>query len=234
MPPKRAAAAPPTPLGEVDANRVTAPAAGTAKLTTVTTLKPAPKSRKRKSDAVEGDSAAASAPAPKKAATKKKEDPMPDLSGIHLPGDESMSVPVYDTCSTVRTKINALLKKDGVTKAGFLRACVKAAYGAESTHKTAPSLLANFLAKKGPTGGNTSSVFYAAYVFFEKLRIRDGKAKTKTREEMEATWGAEGFDREHDASRGVWCHASEAATVDKHGKLHIVPRGGGRPRGGWF
>ncbi|KAI8259706.1 hypothetical protein K4K58_002462 [Colletotrichum sp. SAR11_239] len=99
---------------------------------------------------------------------KKDDDPLPDLSGIALPGDDDMSVPIYDSCQTVRTKINAHLRKPGVTKAASLRACVKAAYGADSEHKIAGNLLTNFLAKKGPTAGNTSSVFYAAYVFFEE------------------------------------------------------------------
>ncbi|KAF0324084.1 hypothetical protein GQ607_008789 [Colletotrichum asianum] len=171
-------------------------------------MQPAPKSRKRKSDAVE---ASDDAPAPKKATTTKKkkdDDPLPDLSGIALPGDDDMSVPIYDSCQAVRTKINAHLRKPGVTKA---------AYGADSEHKIAGNLLTNFLAKKGPTAGNTSSVFYAAYVFFEKLRIRDGKPKNKTREEMEARWGPDGFDREHDSSRGYFCAAGTAPVVDKGG-----------------
>ncbi|KAF4883917.1 hypothetical protein CGCFRS4_v013162 [Colletotrichum fructicola] len=210
MPPKKAAAA--TPLAEVDANRVMAPNSA------ADAAKPAPKSRKRKSDAVD---ASDDAPAPKKATTTKKkkdDDPLPDLSGIALPGDDDMSVPIYDSCQTVRTKINAHLRKPGVTKTAFLRACVKAAYGADSEHKIAGNLLTNFLAKKGPTAGNTSSVFYAAYVFFEKLRVRDGKPKNKTREEMEARWGPEGFDREHDSSRGYFCAAGTAPVVDKYGR----------------
>ncbi|KAF4880718.1 hypothetical protein CGCSCA1_v000660 [Colletotrichum siamense] len=228
MPPKKAAAA--TPLAEADANRVTAPNS------VADAAKPAPKSRKRKSDAVETSD---DAPAPKKATTTKKkkdDDPLPDLSGIALPGDDDMSVPIYDSCQTVRTKINAHLRKPGVTKAAFLRACVKAAYGADSEHKIAGNLLTNFLAKKGPTAGNTSSVFYAAYVFFEKLRVRDEKPKNKTREEMEARWGPEGFDREHDSSRGYFCAAGTAPVVDKYGRVSIVPTGGGRrrARGGWM
>ncbi|KAF4810606.1 hypothetical protein CGCSCA5_v010568 [Colletotrichum siamense] len=175
-----------TPLAEADANRVTAPNSVADAAKKATTTK-----------------------------KKKDDDPLPDLSGIALPGDDDMSVPIYDSCQTVRTKINAHLRKPGVTKAAFLRACVKAAYGADSEHKIAGNLLTNFLAKKGPTAGNTSSVFYAAYVFFEKLRVRDGKPKNKTREEMEARWGPEGFDREHDSSRGYFCAAGTAPVVDK-------------------
>lgn len=45
---------------------------------------------------------------------------------------------------------------------------------------------------KGADTGNTSCVFYAAYVFFEKLRVQEGKPKSKHREEMEAIWASKG------------------------------------------
>ncbi|KAK7454805.1 hypothetical protein CaCOL14_005870 [Colletotrichum acutatum] len=220
MPPKKATAAAPTPLGEADANRVVGQntAAKPAE-------KPAPKSRKRKSDAAANgdDDTAAAAPAPKKQATKKavdKKDPLPDLSAIELPGDGEMSVPVFDTCDIVRTKIRAILQKEGVTKAAFLRAIVKAAYPAGSDHKIAPNLLTNFMNKKGPASGNTSSVFYAAYVFFEKLRVRDGKPKTKKREEMENEW-PNGMDTERQLDGWVTCLAGERPHIDKYGKTRF-------------
>ncbi|KXH32062.1 calcineurin is a calcium-dependent [Colletotrichum salicis] len=179
-----------------------------------------PKSRKHKSDAAtDGDTIAAAAPAPKKQATKKtadKKDPLPDLSEIELPGDDDMSVAVWDTCDIVRTKIRAILKKEGVTKAAFLRTIVKAAYPAGSDHKIAPNLLTNFMNKKGPASGNTSSVFYAVYVFFEKLRVRDGKPKTKKREEMEE-WPT-GMDTKQQLDGWVTCLAGEKPHIDKYGK----------------
>ncbi|KAK1963971.1 hypothetical protein LY78DRAFT_659813 [Colletotrichum sublineola] len=210
------------PLSEADRNRIRAP-------NTTTTLPlyiekpPAPRSRKRKSDA---DADAAGPATKKKQATKKDDDPLPDLSGIHLDGDEDMTVPVYDTCDDVRTKISALLRRPGVTKAAFLRAIVKAAYPAGSDHKIAPNLLTNFLSKKGPSAGNTSSVFYAAYVFFEKLRVRDGKPKTKKREEMETQW-PNGFETKELLGGGwVTAHVSERVGTDKFGKTVISgPRG---------
>ncbi|OHE97866.1 calcineurin is a calcium-dependent [Colletotrichum orchidophilum] len=224
MPPKKAAAAAAAsvPLGETDANRVVGhnKAAEPAE-------KPASKSRKRKSDAAAdgGDDDAAAAPAPKKQATKKKaaekkNDPLPDLSGIELHGDDDMNVPVFDTCDTVRTKIRAILKKEGVTKAAFLRAIVKAAYRAGSDHKIAPNLLTNFMNKKGPVAGNTSTVFYAAYVFFEKLRVRDRKPKGKKREEMEDEWPT-GFETKELLGGPILVHASEKAYINQYGKTHV-------------
>ncbi|KAM7199266.1 hypothetical protein V8F33_004514 [Rhypophila sp. PSN 637] len=44
-----------------------------------------------------------------------------DISDVHLEGEETDSVPVYDTCDEVRRKINAHLKKPGVTQAQFGR-----------------------------------------------------------------------------------------------------------------
>ncbi|TQN64928.1 hypothetical protein CSHISOI_10493 [Colletotrichum shisoi] len=209
-----AAAAAAVPLSEADANSGSA----TNNTTTEPAEKPAPKSRKRKSDAVDGAAEAAEAPAPKKQSTKAEKDPLPDLSGIHLDGDEDMSVSIYDTCDTARTKIRAILKKDGVTKAAFLRALVRAAYPSGSTHKIAYNSLSDFMKKKGPTSGNTSSVFYAAYVFFEKLRIVTKKPKGKTRLEMELLW-PDGFDtRAQMASYIVPTYAT--LTMDQYGKVH--------------
>ncbi|KAK1994725.1 hypothetical protein LX36DRAFT_660309 [Colletotrichum falcatum] len=205
---------------------------------------PAPKSRKRKSDAVDGDTAATTTtvtvgrrPAKKKqaAAAKKADDdglgPFPDLSGVHLDGDEDMSVPVYDTCATVRSKITRALQRDGATKAAFLRALVRAAYpAAASAHKISSNLLSDFMSKKGPVAGNTSSVFYAACVYFEKLRVRDGRPKSITREEMELVWPG-GFEtRELLDRRSVIVSAGSDVAVNKFGKIVVV----GRPMGFFF
>ncbi|KAJ3945289.1 uncharacterized protein N0V96_005317 [Colletotrichum fioriniae] len=170
--------------------------------------KPAPKSRKRKSDAAADgdDDTAAAAPASKKQATKKAADKK-------------------DPCRTslksiFPVTIRAILQKEGVTKAAFLRAIVKAAYPAGSDHKIAPNLLTNFMNKKGPASGNTSSVFYAAYVFFEKLRVSDGKPKTKKREEMEIEW-PNGMDTKQQLDGRVTCLAGERPHIDKYGKTRF-------------
>ncbi|EFQ28964.1 uncharacterized protein GLRG_04108 [Colletotrichum graminicola M1.001] len=214
---------PPAPLSETDANR---PAG----------KPPASRSRKRKSDATDGDAGAAATaataePAPKKKKTTKKVDdvgPLPDLSGIYLDGDEDMSVRIYDTCEDVRTKIRRLLRRGGVTKAAFLRTLVKAAYPPGSTHKIASNLLDNFLKKKGPVAGNTSSVFYAAYVFFEKLRIRDEKPKTQKREEMEDEWPL-GFETREQLDRCSYIvGAGSEVALNEYGRaVSFRPRGRG-------
>jgi hypothetical protein len=40
--------------------------------------------------------------------------------------------------------------------------------------------------------GNTSGMFYGAYVYFEKLRIKEGKPKSKKRREMEEIHAKDG------------------------------------------
>jgi hypothetical protein len=52
---------------------------------------------------------------------------------------------------------------------------------------------------KGALTGASSSVFYGAYVFFEKIRLAEGKPKTQHRLDMEAFWNDKGgVSREND------------------------------------
>lgn len=103
--------------------------------------------------------------------------PQTDISDVHLEGEEIDSVEIYDTCDEVRRKINAYLKKDEVTQAQFLRDL--AAQFRTKNQRIQSSQLAAFRNKKGPDAGNTSCVYYAAYCFFEKLRIKKSKKNPK-------------------------------------------------------
>lgn len=159
----------------------------------------------------------------KKAATskkaKKEAEQKFDVSGIHLDGEEDVEVEIYDTCDVVRRKIRAHLRDPAVTQAGFLRDIAKT-YPASMNKKIAAKSLNDFLSKSGANVGNTSSVFYAAYVFFEKLRIRDGKPKTKFREEMEDIWEARGgFDTETPWHAPVICHVDSHPYIDEYGRF---------------
>ncbi|KAF2211736.1 hypothetical protein CERZMDRAFT_42545 [Cercospora zeae-maydis SCOH1-5] len=124
---------------------------------------------------------------------------IPDITAIHLRGEETGSVPIYDTCDEIRKKINAHLVKPGVTQASFCRdLAAQLSPGASIQSKQ----LTDFRSKKGPRHGNTSCVFYAAYVFFEKLRLAEGKPKSKHRKEMEECWAAQGgFDTVHGSNQ---------------------------------
>ncbi|KAE9370881.1 hypothetical protein N431DRAFT_427226 [Stipitochalara longipes BDJ] len=130
----------------------------------------------------------------KKATTASTDKPSGSFLDLKLDGEDDNTIPIYDTCSTVRQKINALLGKDNhkpenampgefdkqgnpkpYTKASFCRAL-----------DTRPDVLARFLKAKLMMGGAESAVYPKAYAFFEKKRIFDGKKKTPGREKVEA------------------------------------------------
>jgi hypothetical protein len=75
---------------------------------------------------------------------------------------------------------------------------------------------------KGPTDGVQHVVYYAAYVFFEKERIRMDKKKGKEREEMERIFVC-GVDTSR-PRRGVWCMKGDSVNMDKYGRYVINGR----------
>ncbi len=155
--------------------------------------------------------------APKKKVKKSEAIVKNDVSGIHLDGEAEVNVPVFDSCDEVRKKISAYLREPGVTQAGFLREIAKTY---PEGKKIQSKVLNDFLGKRGASAGNTSSVFYSSYVFFEKMRIRDGKPKSKHRQEMEKQHPG-GFDVKHRSDGRVWCFGNQRPVEDKYGKIHI-------------
>ncbi|KAE9967538.1 hypothetical protein BLS_006312 [Venturia inaequalis] len=146
--------------------------------------------KKRKSSTLED-----AEPSKPKKCTKKSppaeedEEDVLDLSSITLPGEESHEVEVYDTCNMIRSKIAAFLKAHPKeTKASLARRINALPY----VNNVNARNLGAFMAKNGYDSGNTSEAFYAAYVYFEKLRIKQGKPKSKDRLEMERVWGDRG------------------------------------------
>lgn len=134
-------------------------------------------------------------PAPKKASTveaqKWNADTMPKLDD-----EDAGEVRVFDTCADMRTKIRAHLRQPGVTQAGFAREISKCTGRNGSSIQAVQ--VASFLKKKDVMAGNTSGAFYASYVYFEKMRLRDRKPKSKKRQEMEVRWtGQGGVDTRH-------------------------------------
>ncbi|KAL4910230.1 hypothetical protein BDW74DRAFT_144695 [Aspergillus multicolor] len=82
--------------------------------------------------------------------------------------------------------------------------------------------LNSFLLKSGLRERRRSQIFYASYVFFEKLRIRDGKKKSEFRKKMEGVWrGESGFDITSSTSGGYLCHVSERVVCDEFGQIRI-------------
>ena len=161
-------------------------------------------------------SSAGSSKSDKLAPEAKKDDF--DVSGVDLPGQDTDSVPIYDTCDDIRKKLSAHLRDTSATQASCLRQL-----SAQDTNQPSSGLSASslrtFQSHSGASAGSTMPIFYAAYVYFEKLRIKQGKPKTKKREEMEQVWRAKGMDK-MDLTGGVRMLAGETIWADQFG--HIV------------
>ena len=137
-----------------------------------------------KAVAVAAKSASPSASTAEPAATKpSSESPTEPTPTVTLPGEESDSVPVYDTCDEIRRKVGLHFTSTGISQAAFLRQ-LEGQYHA-APRKIQSVQLQRFRGLQGPDAGNSSPLYYAAYVFFEKLRVAQNKPKTKMREKME-------------------------------------------------
>jgi hypothetical protein len=140
-----------------------------------------------------------------------------DVSAIHLPGEENVRVSVYESCDVVRRKIRDHLRDPAVTQASFLRALARSY--PDPTKKIQSTSLSRFQGQSGANAGATSSVHYAAYVFFEKLRIRNGKPKSKHREGMEGVWGVDGMDLKVGSHTGMFVGpGTRGVYVDEYGR----------------
>ena len=115
-----------------------------------------------------------------------------DISEVHLDGEESDAVPVFDTCDEVRRKMTLHFKKEGVTQAQFCRDINAQLHSADKPKGTTRQLT-TFRSNKGANSGAKSPIFYAAYVF-EKIRVKEGKPKGQRRKEMEDAWGGKGMN----------------------------------------
>lgn len=142
-----------------------------------------PVSKKQKIESESNDSKDQSTTG-KNAKAKNKDDDSTNTEDLpKLNGEDNGSVPVYDTCSDVRTKIDAHLKKHRVTKKAFADEISKCQPAGETA--VTPAQVSAFQKKNGLLAGNSTKVFYASYVYFEKFRTKEGKDRSKKRKEME-------------------------------------------------
>lgn len=114
-----------------------------------------------------------------------------DVSDIYLDGEDEGEVEIYETCDSIRAMVAAHLAKDDVIQASFLREVSKC-FG-DNAKKMSAAQLKSFMSKEGAHSGATSAFFYGAYVYFEKLRIKNGE-KSEFREEMEDIWSCRPFE----------------------------------------
>lgn len=144
-----------------------------------------------------------------------------DLSNIHLEGEQTDEVPVFDTCAEIRRKIGNHLKKNDVTSAGFLRDV--AAQFHKEQKKIQSNSLSRFRSQKKTSRGNTNPMYYGAYCFFEKLRIAQDKPKSQHRQAMEERHGASGVNTTR-PSGNTWITAPMGSSVyeDQYGCIQVV------------
>ncbi|KAK8085690.1 hypothetical protein PG997_006961 [Apiospora hydei] len=161
-----------------------------------------------------------------------------DTGDIKLDGEDEGDVPVYETCDELRKKIRAFLKKDGVTQAALCRA-ISACLPDDQVVQARQ--LNTFMGKSGPSVGNHSPIFYGGYIFFEKLRIKEDKPKSKFRLEMEDIFGPgrggrkkslshredgkPGFETKSDLNGPMFMQDNERLSEDKHGQLFLITVG---------
>ncbi|KAM5538158.1 hypothetical protein V8D89_008045 [Ganoderma adspersum] len=152
---------------------------------------------KRKSDAFEpleptADQADASVPAGPAAKKARVSDAGEGSSSGAKKGKKAAEPPKKcDDCNDIRRKIRALLKEPGFKVTQWL----------ETIGKINNNSYQRFMKATGPTGGAGNGTYYAAYVYFEKRRIAEGKKKSAKRIRAEEEQGG-GLPRE-DRSR-VW------------------------------
>ncbi|KAK6850877.1 hypothetical protein PG990_008217 [Apiospora arundinis] len=146
----------------------------------------------------------------------------PDLSRIHLEVGDDGLVPVFDTCDEVRLKINEHMRNTpGLTAAQFCRDLYVHLAGTKFTGLQSKQLN-DFKAKEGPRAGCSSSLFYAAYVFFEKMRIAQGQPKSRHRISMESIWASQGgFDLKNDGRHGLNIPAGKTPVMDEFGRIYL-------------
>ncbi|KAF8971183.1 hypothetical protein BDZ97DRAFT_1651637 [Flammula alnicola] len=149
-----------TPLGEVSGQQ-----ASLMNMTQTTLDPPAKKARVADPSGASGSTSKG----------KKTSDKPMTWKDITLPGEDESSVPVYDDCGEVRRKIRLLQKQPGWKVTQWLKdigGINNNSYG-------------RFMREKGKTDGATNGTYYAGYIYFEKVRILEGKKKTATRESNE-------------------------------------------------
>jgi hypothetical protein len=155
--------------------------------------------------------------------TKSKDAAEHDVSSIELDGEDKAPIPVFETCDDVRIKINRFMRETASTsQAGFVRLITAALPATANIAAPSARQLTTFLSKHGPLAGVESPIFYASYVFFEKLRVKEGKPKSKKRLEMEEHHGKDGMELSDACSQPMWLRYDETMTVDHHGIVNIV------------
>ncbi|KAH9835675.1 uncharacterized protein C8Q71DRAFT_858533 [Rhodofomes roseus] len=88
------------------------------------------------------------------------------------------TAPKRDDCDDIRRKIRKLQRSQGFRITYWLRNIGGVKYNSWS----------RFMKAEGPSAGAENNIYYAAYVYFEKVRIAEGKKKPTKREQNELAY----------------------------------------------
>ncbi|MCJ1299690.1 hypothetical protein MMC08_002483 [Hypocenomyce scalaris] len=127
-----------------------------------------------------------------------------DPSSIPLDGEDSHSVPVYDTCAEIRSKITSLLDSSAETEVnGKKKKYNKTVLCQQMGDGMRTQTLQRFRDHEGEMGGAETKAYYLGYIFFEKLRIHSEEEKSASRKKAEKKFGDKGRELyDPDKNRG--------------------------------
>lgn len=154
---------------------------------------------------------------PAKAASNS--DPFPE---IHLDGEDTESTPIYSTCADIRRTITSHLKSTKTSQAAFARTLTSLL----PSTKVPTRGLYRFMEASGTQAAGHNPAFYAAWVFFEKKRISEGKKKSDKRVEMEKIWGKKGFRRINGNDMKLTQPQGMNWSMDNFGRVEIIDESG--------
>ncbi|MCJ1422556.1 hypothetical protein MMC29_000436 [Sticta canariensis] len=151
-----------------------------------------------------------------KPAASHKASSLPAHLSISLPGEETESVPVYDTCDAVREAITSILSPPADPATSYVRELYTKKALAEYMGDITSQSLQRFRDHEGngEMSGAEMKAYYLGYVFFEKLRVHEGRPKNEARIAAESEFGDRGRElrdptRKRGGTRGIWVRSGE-------------------------
>lgn len=146
--------------------------------------------------------------------------PSESFLAILLPGEDSVGVPVFDTCQELRAKIRAFLAANlpvpGQTdKHGNPKPYTRAQLVRDLGVNT--NTLRRFMNREHhPMGGAELGAYYQSYCFFEKIRLYNGELKSAARLEREEKHPTGLELKDPTLNRPVWVFVAAGENPNDH------------------
>ncbi|KAK5117025.1 hypothetical protein LTR62_006746 [Meristemomyces frigidus] len=144
--------------------------------------------------------------------------PHPGISTIHLGGKEDDTVAIYQTWNEIRHKIATHMRNPAAMQVQSCQDLHNQLHSEARPKSIQSQQLNKFRDNDGSKAGNSISVFYAAYCFFEKIWIAEGRPKSEHRVEMEGIWPSA---VQRDGHRGGEMHC-DVRVIDECGCYSMI------------